>query len=99
MLFEFGGLPTNTQPEIIEYSAFWKADILRVGSVLRFYTASANSCRSVDHQKQLKSWRSRRGPARCRELGSTASCANSQRGGTWWCPHRSFSVTPRRVVT
>jgi hypothetical protein len=27
----------------------------------------ANSCRSVDHQKQLKSWRSQRGPASARE--------------------------------
>ena len=41
--FEFGGLPTNTQPELIEYSAFWKADVLRAGCVLRFYTASAGS--------------------------------------------------------
>ncbi len=54
----------------------------------------ANSCRSVDHQKQLKSWRSRRGPARCRGLGSTASCANSQRGGTW-CPYRRGRGAPQ----
>ena len=31
----------TTQPETIEYSAFWKAEILRVGSVLRSYTDSA----------------------------------------------------------
>ncbi len=45
--FEFGGLPTNTQPEIIEYSAFWKADVLRAGSVLRFYTASTIEMRPI----------------------------------------------------
>src|SRR5438445_4921651 len=54
--FEFGGLPTNTEPEIIEYSAFWKADVLRAGPVLRFYTASvayrrvSNRSKAVVHQ-------------------------------------------------
>jgi hypothetical protein len=40
---------------------------------LRPKSRPANSCRPVDLQKHLKSWLSRRGPARCRGLGSTAA--------------------------
>jgi hypothetical protein len=47
--FDFWGLPTITQLKIFDNSAFWQADFFQADSILRFYTASAMTGRSLLH--------------------------------------------------
>jgi hypothetical protein len=56
-------------------------------------TVSAKGCRSVGHQKQLKSWRSRRGPARCLALRRTP--LSLRKFARWRTDSPSYLATTR----